>query len=138
MLEQQLDLFPEGRPGRGTAGEKTRPIASLPTDLDAGSSLAAAISGFHGYMIRQGFSDNTIKSFQADLRLFSKYVAANRTIGTIRQADLEQFLTWMRADRGVPCSPKSYARRSDDPEGVFRLAGRIGSDPQRPGGADPA
>ena len=24
-------------------------------------------------MIRQGFSDNTIKAFQADLRLFSKY-----------------------------------------------------------------
>ena len=111
MLEEQLDLFPEGRPGRGTAGEKTRPIASVPTDLDAGSSLAAAITGFHGHMIRQGFSDNTIKSFQADLRLFSKYVAANRTIGSISQADLEQFLTWMRADRGVPCSPKSYARR---------------------------
>ena len=38
-------------------------------------------------------------------------MAANRTIGSISQADLEQFLTWMRADRGVPCSPKSYARR---------------------------
>lgn len=111
MTEQQLDLFPEGQPGRGTAGAMTRPVASLPPDLDRDSSLAAAITGFHGHMVRQGFSDNTIKAFLADLRLFTKYFAANRTIGSLHQADLEQFMTWMRADRGVPCSPKSYARR---------------------------
>ena len=138
MLEEQLDLFPEGRPGRGTAGEKTRPIASVPTDLDAGSSLAAAITGFHGHMIRQGFSDNTIKSFQADLRLFSKYVAANRTIGSIGQTDLEQFLTWMRADCGRAVQPEVIRAPADDPEGVFRLAGRIRGDSQRSGGADRA
>ncbi len=111
MPEQQLDLLPAGQPGRGSAGEKTRPVASLPTDLGPDSSLAAAIGAFHGYMIRQGFSDNTVKAFQADLRLFTKYMVANRSIGAIGQAELEQFLTWMRADRGVPCSPKSYARR---------------------------
>ena len=111
MPEKQLDLFPEGQRGRGTAGAMTRPVASIPVDLDAKSSLTAAISAFHGHMIRQGFSDNTIKAFQADLRLFAKYMAGSRTIGSIGQADLEQFLTWIRADRGVPCSPKSYARR---------------------------
>lgn len=109
MADQQLGLFPEGR--RGTAGEKARPVASLPTDLNADSSLAAAITGFNGYMIRQGFADNTIKAFLADLRLFGRYMVQNRTIGQIGQADLEQFMTWLRADRGVACSPKSYARR---------------------------
>ena len=63
------------------------------------------MSAFHGYMIRQGFSDNTIKAFQADLRLFTKYMAANKTLGAISQGNLEQFLVWMKADRGVPCSP---------------------------------
>jgi site-specific recombinase XerD len=111
MSDDQLNLFPAGKRGRGTAGEKTRPVASVPVELDANSSLAAAAGAFHGHMIRQGFSDNTIKAFQADLRLFAKYMAANRSIGSIGQSDLEQFLTWMRADRGVPCSPKSYARR---------------------------
>jgi integrase/recombinase XerD len=111
MPDEQLNLFPKGQPGRGTVGEKTRPVASVPPDLTAESSLAAAMTSFHGYMIRQGFSDNTIKAFQADLRLFSKYMAPNKAIGRIGQSDLEQFLVWMKADRGVPCSPKSYARR---------------------------
>jgi site-specific recombinase XerD len=111
MSDEQPNLFPNGQPGRGTAGEKTRPIASVPVDLDAHSSLAAAMTAFHGYMLRQGFSDNTIKAFQADLRLLTKYMAANKTLGSIGQSDLEQFLVWMKTDRGVPCSPKSYARR---------------------------
>jgi site-specific recombinase XerD len=111
MTDEQLALFPKGQPGRGTAGEMTRPVASLPADLTLASSLAAAIALFYGHMIRQGFSDNTVKAFQADLRLFSKYIGSNRAIGSIGQADLEEFLTWMRAGRGVPCSPKTYARR---------------------------
>jgi integrase/recombinase XerD len=111
VTDDQPLLFPERRPGRGSAGEKTRPVASLPPDLTAGSSLAAAVTGFHGHMIRQGFSNNTIMAFLADLRLVSKYFAANRAVGKIAEADLAQFMTWLRADRGVPCSPKSYARR---------------------------
>lgn len=111
MADNQFDLFPKGRAGRGTAGERSRPVASLPADLNTGSSLTAASSAFHGHMVRQGFSDNTIKAFQADLRLVMKYMAPNRAIGDIGQADLEEFLTWMRTERGVPCSPKTYARR---------------------------
>jgi len=111
MPADQIAMFPKGQPGRGSAGEMTRPVASIPADLSPNSSLSAAISAFHGHMIRQGFSENTIKAFQADLRLFTRYMAANRAIGAIGQADLAQFLTWMRADRGVPCSPKTYARR---------------------------
>ena len=111
MSDDQLVLFPSGKPGRGTAGEKTRPIAAMPTDLTKNSSLTAAGSAFYGHMIRQGFSDNTIKAFQADLRLFTKYMAADTAVNKIEQADIDRFLTWMRADRGVPCSPKTYARR---------------------------
>jgi integrase/recombinase XerD len=111
MADDQLDLFPRGKPGRGTSGEKTRPLASAPVELDATSSLTTAGAAFHGHMIRQGFSDNTVKAFLADLRLFIKYMAADTAVGSIRQSDVERFLTWMRADRGVPCSPKSYARR---------------------------
>ena len=111
MTDEQLALFPKGKPGRGSAGEMTRPVATLPANLTSNSSLAAAIALFYGHMIRQGFSDNTVKAFQADLRLFSKYIGSNRAIGSIGQADLEEFLTWMRSARGVPCSPKTYARR---------------------------
>ena len=47
-------------------------------------------------MIRQGFSNNTIKAFQADLRLFTKYMAADTAVNKIEQADIDRFLTWMR------------------------------------------
>jgi integrase/recombinase XerD len=132
MPDEQLDLFPEGQPGRGTAGEKTRPVASVPPDLTAESSLAAAMTSFRGYMIRQGFSDNTIKAFQADLRLFGKYAAPNKAIGQIGQSDLEQFLVWMKADRGVPCSPKSYARRLTTLKVFFGWLAEIGALPSDP------
>jgi len=111
VSDEQMEMFPTPRPGRAPAGGKTRPVASIPADIDASSSLAAAIGAFHGHMVRQGFSDNTIKAFLADLRLFGKYIGLNRPIGEIGQADLERFLTWMRVDRGVPCSPKTFARR---------------------------
>ncbi len=135
MSDEQMNLFSAGRPGRGTAGEKTRPVASMPAELDASSSLAAAIGAFHGHMVRQGFSDNTIKAFQADLRLFSRYTGANHAIGEIGQAELDQFLTWMRADRGVPCSPKTFARRMTTLKvffGWLAESGAIPGDPAAP------
>ena len=135
MTDDQLVLFPSGKPGRGTAGEKTRPVASVPIDLEASSSLAAATLAFHGHMIRQGFADNTVKAFQADLRLFTKYMTANVAVGGIKQADVERFLTWMRADRGVPCSPKSYARRLTTLKvffGWLAESGVITTDPAAP------
>ena len=135
MPDAQLDLFPSNKPGRDTASEKSRPLASAPVDLNTGSSLAAASAAFHGHMIRQGFSDNTIKAFQADLRLFTKYIAADVPIGGIKQADLAQFLTWMRADRGVPCSSKTYARRLTTLKvffGWLAESGVLASDPAAP------
>jgi integrase/recombinase XerD len=111
MADEQLVLFPKGQPGRGTAGENTPPVTQLPPDLEASTSLTAAIGHFYGHMVRQGFSDNTIKAFQADLRLFARYISASKAVGEIGQSDLERFMVWLRAERGVPCSPKSFARR---------------------------
>jgi site-specific recombinase XerD len=85
------------------------PVA--PAGLDSSAALADAARAFGNHMLRQGFSDNTIKAFQADLRLFGRHVGENRAVGSIGQSDLEDFMTWLRAERGVPCSPKSYARR---------------------------
>jgi site-specific recombinase XerD len=135
MTDEQLGLFPKGQPGRGTAGEKAPSVASLPTDLTGDSSLAAAATPFYGHMVRQGFSDNTIKAFQADLRLLARHLGASRQIGQIGQADLEAFLTWMRAERGVPCSPKTYARRLTTLKvffGWLAESGVLPSDPAAP------
>jgi integrase/recombinase XerD len=111
MDDQQLPLFVEGKAGWGTPGELTGPVVELPDGLTPETSLAAAITSFHGQMVRQGFADNTIRAFQADLRLLTRRLAPNKPIGKVSQADLEAFLVWLRSERGVPCSPKSYARR---------------------------
>ncbi len=115
MPDEQMKLFePQPVPrkrGRPPSAPKTRPTASAPIALTPDSPLATAISAFEGHMLRQGFSENTIKAFQADLRLFTQHIPANRPINAISQAELEQFMAWLRHDRGVPCSPKSYARR---------------------------
>lgn len=135
MSDEQLALFAKDRPGRSSTGEKARPAAAVPVDLTPDASLTEAATAFHSHMLRQGFSDNTIKAFQADLRLFMKHVAANRAIGTVKQADLEQFMAWLRADRGVPCSPKSYARRLTTLKvffGWLTEAGVLAADPAAP------
>ena len=134
MADDQLSLF-EGKAGSGKAGEAAPPVATLPDDLSTKTSLSAAISSFYGYMVRQGFSDNTIKAFQADLRLFTHFMAGNKPIGEISQSELDRFLTWMRSERGVPCSPKSFARRLTTLKvffGWLAESGAIPSDPAAP------
>ncbi|MBI3287555.1 MAG: tyrosine-type recombinase/integrase [Chloroflexi bacterium] len=106
MRADQLPLFP----GVEAKGQ----FVSLPLDvraLDGKSSLAAAMGAFHEHMVRQGFSPNTIKAFSGDLRLLAKFLGQNKAIGEIGTQDLVDFLTYLRFYRGVPCAPKSYARR---------------------------
>jgi integrase/recombinase XerD len=76
---------------------------------------------------------NTIKAFAADLSLLARYLGGGRAIGQIGTADLESFLRWMRRERGVPCSPKTYARRVTSLKSFFRFADQVGAIP-----ADPA
>lgn len=135
MSDEQLDLFSSQQPNPGTPDAQVRPLASAPVDLKPDASLAAATNAFHGHMIRQGFSENTIKAFQADLRLFTKYTGASHAICDISQAHLEQFMAWLRGDRGVPCSPKSYARRLTTLKVFFGWltdAGVLATDPAAP------
>ncbi|MEI2689122.1 MAG: site-specific integrase [Anaerolineae bacterium] len=130
MSIDQPTLFPSpGRPGSMSA-----PVAVL-GPLSARSSLTAAVSGFHSYMVRQGFSENTVKAFMGDLRLLMKYISPNSNISRISTHDLENFLTWILSERGTPCSPKSYARRLTTLKVFFKWlhdTDVIASDPAAP------
>lgn len=81
------------------------------TSLTANSPLSAAIDEFHGHMIRQGFTENTIKSFLGDLRILTGYMGQDKPVGSIATKNLNDFLLYLLYYRGKPCSPKSYARR---------------------------
>jgi integrase/recombinase XerD len=72
------------------------------------------------YLQDQGRSLYTIKAFIGDLQLLSNYLPADRTLGTITTNDLNHFLQWLQKGRGVPCSPKSLARRITSIKSFFR------------------
>ncbi|MFN2136608.1 MAG: tyrosine-type recombinase/integrase, partial [Candidatus Promineifilaceae bacterium] len=66
---------------------------------------------FETHMRDEGFSINTMKAFSSDIRLLGKYLGIGQPVGEIGTKNLNDFLDWLLNERGVPCSPKSYARR---------------------------
>lgn len=106
MNPVQLSLF-RSKP----RNEELLPIAHVPNALDVTSSLTAAITSFHEHMRQQGFSENTIKAFGGDLNIFRKYIGSNHPVAEITTQDIQTFMHYLRYQRGVPCSMKSYQRR---------------------------
>lgn len=111
-------------------------VEQLPLfSLTRESPLSAAIGGFREYMIRKGFTENTIKAFLNDLRILTRYLGDDRALSQIGTSELEDFMTYLRHYRGVPCSPKSYARRMTTLKvffGWLAEEGIIPSDPAAP------
>ena len=101
--DSQRDLFPE-EALTTESGRKRPPISQE-------ASLQAALGVFEIHMRDEGFSINTMKAFSSDIRLLGKYLGVGQPIGEIGTKNLNDFLDWLLNERGVPCSPKSYARR---------------------------
>ncbi len=99
----QRELF-AALPDEGTEERRTPPLTSE-------ASLQAAIGAFEKHMQDEGFSINTIKAFISDVRLLGRYLGIGTPVGEIGAKNLNDFLHWLTDERGVPCSPKSYARR---------------------------
>jgi len=82
-----------------------------PPPIRPDASLQAALGVFENHMRDEGFSINTMKAFSSDVRLLGKYLGIGQPVGEIGTKNLNDFLDWLLNERGVPCSPKSYARR---------------------------
>ena len=103
MSNNQQNLIPEKElPPKEGAGAPP---------LSADASLQAALGLFQQFMQGEGFALNTTKAFASDIRLLGKHMGISTPIGEIGTKDLNDFLEWLLYERGVPCSPKSYARR---------------------------
>ena len=103
MSDNQQQLIPEDElPPK--EGESTPPLAK-----DA--SIQTALGLFQQHMRDEGFALNTTKAFASDIRLLGKYLGIGTAVGKIGTKNLNDFLAWLLYERGVPCSPKSYARR---------------------------
>lgn len=102
------------------------------TAIHAQSTLPPTIQGWEMYLQDQGNSIHTVKAFTADLRLLASYLPADQALGAITTKDIDTFLDWMQNERGVPCSPKTFARRVTSIKAFFRWlqgAGAVLADP---------
>lgn len=84
------------------------------------TTLIPAIHGWRIYLEDQGLSPHTVKAFIGDLNLFASYLPPDRGLINISTSDLNHFLNWLQHQRGVPCSPKSLARRITSLKAFFR------------------
>ena len=84
----------------------------LTSPLRANSALAEAIDAFHEYMVRKGFSENTIKAFQNDLKFLSDYLGRDTRLYHVTTQNLDEFLPWLSEQRKMDFSAKTQARRN--------------------------
>jgi integrase/recombinase XerD len=84
------------------------------------TALAPTLNAWEMYMYDQGRSPHTIKAFLSDVRLLTDFLPPDRTLGAITTSDLNNFLSWLENGRGIPCSPKSLARRITSVKSFFR------------------
>jgi len=103
-----------------TESADERSSASVSAHVSSQSLLIPTIQAWQIYLEDQGNSIHTVKAFTADVRLLADYLPPDRPLGKISTADLNNFLDWMQKDRGVPCSPKTLARRITSLKAIFR------------------
>lgn len=88
--------------------------------INSKTLLQPALLGWEMFLNDQGNSPHTVKAFLADMRLLASYLPPDQTLGTISTKDINNFLDWMQKGRGVPCSPKTLARRITSIKAFFR------------------
>lgn len=88
--------------------------------------LLPALRAWELYLADQGRSKYTIKAFLGDVQLLANYLPPDRALGNITTRDLNAFLDWLQKGRGIPCSPKSLARRITSVKAFFRWLQRGG------------
>ncbi len=92
----------------------------IPAHITAQGLLRPTIKAWQFYLEDQGLSIHTIKAFTADMRLLASYLPPDKTLEQVSTYDLLNFLDWMQGGRGVPCSPKTLARRITSIKAFFK------------------
>jgi site-specific recombinase XerD len=95
------------------------PAAST-AHLTSHTTLIPAINAWKIFLDDQGNSPHTLKAFLGDVRLLAKYLPPDHTLGKVSTHEINLFLEWMQNGRGVPCSPKTLARRITSVKAFFR------------------
>lgn len=99
---------------------------SVSAHITANTTILPAISAYEIFLNDQARSPYTIKAFLSDLRLMASYFPPDRTLGALTTTDLNNYFEWMQNERGVPCSPKTLARRITTTKSFFRWLNKNG------------
>ena len=112
MVEQlSLPVPKDDQDDAAPTPEERVPRVVAPVGMGPNSSLRSAMGAFKVYMEQQGFAENTIKAFLSDINILIQFLGVGISIGAVSTSNLNQFVHWLVHDRGVPCNPKSLARR---------------------------
>ena len=90
------------------------------------TTVGPALAAWETYLRDQGRSPNTVKAFISDVRLLTRFLATDQSVGAVTTADLNRFFHWMESERDVPCSPKTLARRITATKAFFRWLSKYG------------
>ena len=93
---------------------------SFSAHITENTVILPAVQAWKFYLGDQGRSPHTLKAFSADLMLLESFFPNDKPIGQIGTQDLEDFLSWLEKERGVPCSPKTLSRRITSIKSFFR------------------
>ncbi len=118
-----------------TATPVAQPEIAATPPLRADSTLPVAVAAFEEYMLRKGFSENTIKAFRNDLKITVEFLGAESKLHQVTTQHLSDFLEWLQNERGKPCSAKTLARRITTLKVFFgwvHSVGALGTDPAEP------
>jgi site-specific recombinase XerD len=113
MVRKQLTLFPNQ--------------PTTPQDITKQTPLGATLDLFAQHLKKEGKSDHTIKAFIADLHLLGEKMDLQTPINEFKTPNLNDFLSWMEHQRGVPCSRKTYARRVTSLKVYFKWLHTLGA-----------
>ncbi len=102
------------------------PDNQLTSHLTSQTTLTSAINSWEAFLADKGRSPNTIKAFLSDVRLLTKFLPEDTTLGKITTKDLNRYFEWMEKERDVPCSPKTLARRITATKSLFRWLHQYG------------
>lgn len=114
------------------AQRPAQPTPPMPDGLHPGTPLDAALAAWLAFRRREGLAENTLKAFGADIRILGEYVGEQRPLGEISTRTLNDYLEWMRFQRGRPCSDKTYDRRVTGLKAFFRWASAAAELPRDP------
>ena len=100
--------------------------SKIPSHITERTPLVPAINFWRIFLTDQGKSPHTVKAFTADVLLLASYLPPDRPLGSVTTNELNNFLDWMQKQRGVPCSPKTLARRITSIKAFFRWLVKFG------------